>query len=349
VPNGAEHIALAPFVFVKLGTIDYQDSLPMKDKSHSGSAQRRTSRQTAALTLVLCALSALAIGGVRGALVAHFQTVQQKSDDYLLPPTGQTVSMSLGYRSALADLIYAHVLVAYGMHFEERHNFEFVGNYLDAVNALDPKFRDPYRFADTLLTIQPQPVSEASYREARQILERGLAALPYDTELWSSAGQFMAYIAAPRFSDPKETAEWRLAGARKLMRACELVGNNENVPYHCINAATLLSEAGEQSAMNQFLNRFLLVNDDPQVRQLAIAALQRSAPQGYQGVDERLSRLQSAWTKDLPFVTRSALFVLGPATDVAGCAGLHRSDKLACASSWRDWNEVQDRASSPEQ
>jgi hypothetical protein len=294
------------------------------------------------LAVALCALSVWTIASMRSLLTNQFRSASQKSDDYLLPPATQTVSASLGYRSALADLIYAHVLVSYGIHFQEKHNFEFVGAYLDTVNALDPKFRDPYRFADTLLTIQPNPVGIESYAKARQILERGLQALPYDTELWSSAGQFMAYIAAPRFTDEARAAEWRLDGARKLARACELVGNNENVPYHCINAATLLSEAGEQTALTKFLNRFLLVNDDPAVRSLAIAALRRSAPGAEQGLDERVARVQAAWRADLPFVTRSALFVIGPKTDPATCAGLSHSGSVACASSFRDWSERQD-------
>jgi hypothetical protein len=307
------------------------------------------SRRALVLTLLLAALSIIGVASVRMPLVTRFQAVKLKSDDYLLPPTEQTVTASLGYRSALADLIYAHVLVSYGIHFQEKHNFEFIGSYLDTVNALDPKFRDPYRFADTLLTLQPHAVGPASYRKARVILERGLKALPYDTELWSSTGQFMAYIATQRLTNPTEIAEWRLEGARKLARACELVSNNENVPYHCINAATLLSEAGEQAAMKTFLQKVLLVNDDPEIRGLASAALQRSssttAQELNQALEARKTRLQQIWGQDLPFVTRSALFVLGPHTDPARCAGLSRPDELACASSWRDWNEQQEERS----
>ncbi|MEO8900904.1 MAG: hypothetical protein ABI627_05210 [Polyangiaceae bacterium] len=306
-------------------------------------------RNSALSVWVLLLLSAASIATLRPRLVKHFQAVVSTSDDYLLPPTDQAVSLSLGYRSALADMIYAHVLVSYGIHFQEKRNFEFVGNYLDTVNALDPKFRDPYRFADTLLTIQPVAVPERSYYKAKEILERGLKALPYDTELWNSTGQFLAYIAAPRLTNPAEAAAWRLDGARKLARACELAGNNENVPYHCINAATLLSEAGEQAAMNKFLNRFLMVNDDPQVRSLAIAALRRSSPAESHGMDERVLRLQAAWTKDLPFVTRTALFVVGPRTDTAACAGTTHAGSPACASSWRDWSELHDDASNTEQ
>jgi hypothetical protein len=307
-------------------------------------AANRRPRAGSALVLLLAVLSMLAIASTRARLVSRFQSVALKSDDYLLPPTQETVTASLGYRSALADLIYAHVLVSYGIHFQEKHNFEFVGSYLDTVNALDPKFRDPYRFADTLLTIQPTVVGESSYLKARQILERGLRELPFDTELWSSTGQFMAYIAAPRFSDDNLAAEWRLEGARKLARACELIGNNENIPYHCINAATLLSEAGEQAASRRFLERIRLVNDDPEIQGLASAALSRIASQQFnQELEERMKRMVTVWVKDLPFVTRSALFVLSPGTDPALCAGLAHSGDVACASSWRDRSEDQDR------
>jgi hypothetical protein len=300
--------------------------------------------------LLFCALSVIAIAALRPRLVTHFHAVELKSDDYLLPPTEQTVTASLGYRSALADLIYAHVLVSYGIHFQEKHNFEFVGSYLDTVNALDPTFRDPYRFADTLLTIQPNVVGEASYRKARQILERGLVALPYDTELWSSTGQFLAYIGAERLSDPTEQAEWRLDGARRLARACELISNNENIPYHCINAATLLSEAGEQAATKKFLQRLLLVNDDPEIRAMARAALIRASGQdANQELEEHNNWLQTAWKRDLPFVTRSALFVLGPGSDPAWCAGSVHADDPACATSWRDWADAQRRATNSEQ
>ncbi len=307
-----------------------------------GAEPAPSTRRYVLQVVALCAVAALAIHALRPQLLTRFHAAVRESDDYLLPPTNQTLVASLGYRSALADLIYAHVLVSYGIHFQEKHNFEFVSSYLDTVNALDPKFRDPYRFADTLLTIQPNPVEDQSYDKAREILERGLRALPYDTELWSSAGQFMAYIAAPRFSDEAKAKAWRLDGARKLARACELVGSNENVPYHCINAATLLSEAGEQVALNKFLTRFLRVNDDPNVRSLAIAALHRSAPQEEHGLDERVARLQAAWTGDLPFVTRTALFVLGPAPNSPACAGVTRADNVSCASSWRDWTDRQD-------
>lgn len=298
--------------------------------------QPKAPRRGALGSLLLCAVALLAIVAVRVRLVRQFDSATVKSDVLALPPPQQTVVASLGYRSALADLIFSHVLVSYGMHFQEKRQFEFVGNYLDIVNALDPKFRDPYRFADTLLTLQPKRVPFANYRKAREVLERGLTELPYDTELWSSTGQFLAYVAAPQLPDPNERAAWKLDGARKLVRACELISNNENVPYHCITAARLLDDAGEHAAMAKFLERVLLVNDDPEIAAMARHYSREAADSES---ERRRARVQKLWGRDLPFVSRSALYVLGPRADLPRCAGLMDSESPECASSWAVWAE----------
>src|SRR5689334_10314302 len=185
------------------------------------------------------------VAWLRPALAADFHDIQAKSDVYKLPSPEQTYVASLGYRSAVADLIFGHVLVAYGLHFQERRRFEYVGEYLETVTQLDPKFRDPYRFADTLLTLQPEAPPAESYRKARRLQERGLKELPNDQELWSTAGQFLAYLAPSYLPEMEEKLEYQRTGTRYLMRACELIGSNDNIPYHCITAANLLSKQGK--------------------------------------------------------------------------------------------------------
>ncbi|HMJ10958.1 MAG TPA: hypothetical protein VK524_06100, partial [Polyangiaceae bacterium] len=251
-------------------------------------------------------LAAGLIAAVRYRLADAVQKVKAKNDVYALPSPEQTIALSLGYRSALADLLFAHVLVSYGLHFEQKRRFEFVGNYLDTINALDPKFRRPYRFADTLLTMQPKAPRKQDYIKARQILERGLRERPQDTELWLTAGQFMAYLAPPNLKDEKLANEWRIAGARTLAHACELVSDNENIPYHCITAASLFSRAGERSAVVDFLQRFLAVNDNEEMRRLALGYLKTVGAEQYQAdVEERYKRFGEAW--DLPFVNKDLL------------------------------------------
>ncbi|MEB2313460.1 MAG: hypothetical protein OZ928_16575 [Polyangiaceae bacterium] len=308
----------------------------------------RSSSRAAGTLAGLAAMAAAALGVAlaRPRLAARFHELRVTSDSYGLPSPERTVVASLGYRAALADLLYADTLVAYGLHFQERRRFEFVGDYLDTVSALDPKFATPYRFADTLLTLQPVKPRYEDYVRARKILERGMRELPYDEQLHNSAGQFMAYLAVSALKSDEERAEWRLAGARALQRACELVGDNPNIPYHCITAATLLTNAGKREAMVQFLERLLAVSDDPEVRKLALGYLEQQLGNTQrEEVEQRFLRFHDAWGKDLGFVSRGVLLIVGPRFDPARCAGLERALEPGCATTWADWSRAADARS----
>jgi hypothetical protein len=298
-------------------------------------------------------LAALAVIGSGVWLIVHereglngrFLNAQSQSDAYLLPAVEQTYVASLGYRSALADQIFGHVLVSYGLHFQEKRLFEFVGDYLDVINRLDPKFRDPYRFADTLLTLQPVAPPLESYRRARLIQERGLKELPNDQELWATTGQFVAYLATSQLTDAREIAEYRAAGARYLMRACDLVGSNDAIPYHCVTAAALLDRTGNQAAIRQFLERVLSAVDDPAIQELASGYLKRVV--GQQAQEEaaaRQARFRKKWQTDLPFSSKVEIDALGPAFDPAACARRDSAGSADCASSWKSWAKSSDAA-----
>jgi tetratricopeptide (TPR) repeat protein len=300
----------------------------------------RSNRQRASVwaSLALLCGAVAAIAWVRPRLAERFHTLKAKSDVYALPSPEQTVVLSLGYRSALADMIYAHVLVSYGLHFQERRRFEFVGNYLETINELDPKFRDPYRFADTLLTLAPVPPTTEDHIQARKILERGLAELPHDGELHSTAGQFLAYLAPPRFSDPELKKDFRMAGAKVLARACELVGDDETLPHHCITAADLFTRAGEREATIQFLERVLSVVDDEEVRQRALGYLeQKVGEREHERITKRIQAFRDRWVGDLPFTSKGTMLVIGPDFDVARCAGPQNAESSECPTSWSDW------------
>ncbi len=280
--------------------------------------------------------AAAGVGALRAPLVEKFSKVRERSDVYALPKPEQVVVVSLGYRAALADLLFAHVLVWHGLHFSEKRRLEFAAEYLDTIVTLDPTFRDPYYFGDTLIAIQPTKPRREDYVRARRLLERGMDARPFDTELWLSGGQFIAYVAAPWLEDPKEMAEWRLAGARRLAHACEIVDANENIPFHCITAARLFEKAGEHEAMIGFLERFLSVSDDDEVRDLALRTLERVRGERDEqkravGADE----IRAKWRADLPFVTFTKALVLAPDFDPAFCAGGRQG--RACSTSWSAW------------
>lgn len=284
---------------------------------------------------------AFAVSSLQSRLSARFTRLRNTTDVYALPSPDRVVLLSLGYRAALADYLFGHVLVHYGIHFQEKRRFEFVGEYLDTIVALDPKYLDAYRYADTLLTLSPQPPRPEDYRKARELLERGMEQFPRDGDLWLTAGQFMAYLAPGRFPDQATKREWRLAGAKRLAHACELVGDDANLPHHCITAAGLLSREGERDAMIQFLERVMVVNDDPEILEIAQRALERYQVDGARlAVARRTETLDQLRRQHYPGVDKDLMLVLAPPFNAAVCAGVPAPATQACATSWSRWAQT---------
>lgn len=259
-----------------------------------------------------------------------------QDDTYPLPPPEQVVWMSFGYRSAVADFIYAHVLVSYGLHFEEKRRFDDVGRYLDTITTLDPTFAQTYLYADTLLTLQPVPARDEDYDAARALLLKGTRELPTDQRVWLTAGQFIGYLAPPRFTDADKRKEWQLEGARLLSHACELASESRSVPFHCLAAATTLNKAGRREALIQMLSRTLAVNDDPEVRENALNTLRAwVGEQEQEQAALALANVERAWRARFGFASLDAALVWGaPWSDKCLTAG---GQAPRCATSWADF------------
>ena len=299
----------------------------------------RTVGKFACLVLGVCAVAV-----TKTPLNSAFARAKEKHDLLVLPNPERSKLMSLGYRSAMADVLFAHVLVSSGLHLQEKRRYEAASAYLNIVNELDPTFATPYRFADTILTVQATQARLSDYQDARKILERGMSALPYDTDLWLTAGQFFAYIAPPRIAELSTEAvanEWRAEGRRRLARSCELVGNNDAIPYHCVSAAYLFSKAGERQALLQFVERILAVTDDPAIHEQALASLGRVFGEEQKSeMKHRRQRLDRIRKDDLPFVGRDRYLLLGPGVkSVYACLGAKAEQNPDCATSLREFHK----------
>lgn len=311
--------------------------------------KRLTGRLGSVATVL--AMVAVALGGItwsRSRLIGSFAKAKDQYDVYALPKPEHVRVMSLGYRSALADILFAQVLVSSGIHLAEKRRYESAANYLRTINELDPKFYSPYRYADTILTLQSVKPRLEDYVAARSILERGMEEFKSDMALWLSAGQFMAYLAAPHVAELAGQAtaeEWRREGARRLARSCELVGTDENAPHHCVTAAHLLSKSGELEALAQFVERVLAVNDDPEVQQRALASLARAVGEDEQRkLTNRRQRYDRLRARGLYFVGKDRFLLIGPGFDALSCLDRHTATSADCATSFAQYHERLDLA-----
>jgi hypothetical protein len=293
--------------------------------------------------LALLSLGVFASQLIRSGLAGDFARARIRHDVYALPSPRQAIAMSLGYRAALAELLFAHVLVESGLHLQQHRRFETLTAYLTTVIELEPKFATPYRMADTLLTFQVGKPTLRDFKDARMFVERGMRELPFDQEVHLVAGQYLAYLAAPHIADlagREEAERWRLAGARALARSCELIGHDENIPYHCITAARLFDAAGERQAMQRFLERILAINDDEEIRRMALGYLGRTLGDlEREDTERRFNELDGIRKADLPFVGKNRYLLLPPHYDPCACVGYLANTQPKCATSLFDWHQ----------
>jgi hypothetical protein len=293
------------------------------------------------VTLGLVLASAATITAVRGTLASVHQRVKEESDVYVLPPPDQVVTLSLGYRSALVDLLWAHVLVSQGLHTYERRHFENLSLFLDSINELEPTFREPYLLADALFTFQGFAPSREEVLKARAVMERGSRELPYDGQVWLSLGQFVAFIGPGTYlTDEKEAQQWRMEGAQILARAAELGGENANITWQTLGAAGIFHRAGQRDAEIRLRLRALAVTDDPELQDRLRRELGRLLSEEQKETSLDLDRkLVDLWQTEFPFIPRGMMLVVGPPAEPARCAGPGHERDPACATTWRSWAE----------
>lgn len=302
---------------------------------------RRGAVLQSAAVAVLLVICAGVIGRVRPVLTERLAKGEGSRDDlYVLPSPERVAVMSLGYRSALADLLWGHALVWSGIAFVEKRRFAYLGEYLDVINALDPQFRDPYLNADLLLTFQVIPTPLEDYYKAREVLERGVAEHADDAELWLQLGQFVgtlapAYIA--KLEDEEKAQAWEMDGARYVARACELGASDPKIVRFCAVAAGLYAKLGKDQALESFLERLIGLTDNPEVRERALWKLEAMRGERVRiEARERAATMRLIWSADLPFVSRLMYASLGPPFNTWKCAGVRSGSEQGadCATRW---------------
>lgn len=300
----------------------------------------------AVLNAAVLASCATAIAWSRPKVADDYDELGTTGEIYAIPSEDQLVVFSLGYRSAMADLLFGRTMVAAGVHFAEKRVFHHLDAYLKGIIALDPKYLDVYRYADTLLNLSTVEMPKENLAIAREIQERGLKEFPHDPELWLSTGHFMAYLAPSRFTDENMKREWRLAAIPILQHACDIWPTQEALPDTCLSSATLYNQAGEIGAAISSLERLIAVTDDERLRARASEKLRGLAGErAARKVQESLRQLEPLREGDLPAVSPLRYQLLSPPFDERRCVGGKGAfGSLECATSFLDRSDILEKA-----
>lgn len=297
----------------------------------------------------LWAVAAALIAVSREPAAATHRHVKETSDVYVLPPPDQVVAMSLGHRAAVADYLWATVLVEQGLHTFDKRRFENMPYLIETINALDPTFREPYLLIEALTIFQTNDVPVEDIRRAREVLERGVKNLPNDTEVLVAAGSFIGLMAPSSYlTDPAEKERWMIDGSAYLERAAKLGDDSKAIGWQALSGVSLLRKAGKQREAVQFLERALAGTDDEELRarirqmldrmaELDGAYRQSEARKAEVAARKRQEYIREVLRTRYRIVGVSGARVLGPPYDAAYCAGgKHRSDPR-CAFDWAGW------------
>lgn len=286
-----------------------------------------------AISVLLFLIGAVGIARVQPGLVRKTKLAKEKEDVVLLPPPDKLRAITLHYNAMVADFLWAKLLLEYGQHWADRRVFAHAPRYMDAILALDPKFRQVYEFSDSILVFRSGLVAGLDDAKlAREYYERGLEELPNDADLRLRYGQFLAFLGPSYVKDPAVLEEWRVTGARAIMRAVELGADADA----SLSAATILGKSGEREAMTQSLLRAYALASDEKTKSDILARLSHLKVDGdIDGMRRAYEAFKEYREERFPFLSVTQLQLAGPVRDPAECAGLAQSRTRACIGDWR--------------
>ncbi len=296
----------------------------------------------AGLVAALVVVSALGVARTQPRLARLAHDVKEKDEVYSLPPPAQLRVFVLGYDAAAVDLLWAKLLVEFGIHWHDKREFH-ADPYIDAILYLEPTYDRIYRFADTLLCYHPLHGTEADARKTRAILERGTRERPWDFEVWQEYGQFSAFL-GPGFLTSADTAEkdrWRRDGALAMARAADLGAPSSGA----LIAATMLDRYGEHNAAVEALTRQYAADDDPDDRAEIAAKLARLEATDLFTPERKAMETLESLRADWRFLPTTDFLLLGPFVEADRCVGPASVDDPVCDRDWQ--SRIVDPAAAP--
>jgi len=134
---------------------------------------------------------------VLAVLVASTLTVHRAAENRLeaggarvaaLPSIAFLETAALGYRSAVADLVWLQAVQYYGEHRQGGNDFSEFRHFVHVVNVLDPQFAHPYVFGAVVLATEGRDLAGAL-----EVLRRGARANP-ESALFAFEMGFLNYV-----------------------------------------------------------------------------------------------------------------------------------------------------------
>jgi tetratricopeptide (TPR) repeat protein len=282
-----------------------------------------TMKRLASGCVIFAALAAAASGDYfRSAAQRHFAATQTYEDVYYLPARDYLVLGSLGYRIALADLLWMKALVYYGEELSHRGSVKNLFRYGDAMLALDPDFKRVYRWIASSAIYRPGTITVDDARAAIRYLERATRRFPDDGELaWDLGANYTYELAALLPIGPQREAA-RRKGLDYLEAA---VLRNAGPPWLVLQTASQLRTLGQREQAIRHLEDVYASIMDTNVKHEIELQLTRLRSATYTEALRRTNEeLEAARSRDFPYLDINLYLLVGPRPPFGGDAWLVR-------------------------
>jgi hypothetical protein len=236
----------------------------------------------------------------------------QTQDVLYLPPPSRLRVMSLGYREAVADLVWIRAVIFAGDNIGGQ-NFEWIGRYLEVIFDLAPTFRRPYEWGGVTAVYSGEEIDREMVDRAITLYRRGLAHFPEDHEMLFALGMLLARdVQQVEGYDEVERVEAKEEGATLIRRAAAFGAP----PLVRQLAATLLDESASDQLAIQYLESQLLVVEDEDYRRLLERKLHRLVgEQGLETLERVRTEFEARRQADLPYVSPSLYALISSASN----------------------------------
>jgi hypothetical protein len=207
--------------------------------------------------------AALVLRAVRLEAFAQHRAGRQYKDIYYLPSVRWLPVLSLGYRQALADLIWCKSLIYFGEELSHKGQVKYVFEYTDAILALDPDFRQAYRWVATAAIYRPTEITMEVGLRAADYLRRAVERWPADGELHWDYGSLLRFELAPLEKDPKRKRSLMERAAPHLEAAAR---HGAGPPWLALNNVDLLNKLGRTEQSIHHLEELYATVQDKEVK-----------------------------------------------------------------------------------
>lgn len=229
----------------------------------------------------------------------EFLQSQSYEDVYYLPPPTQLQTASLGYREALADIVWMRALVYLGQEFQAQGDLEHVFRYTDALLALDPQFRAPYDWIATAALYRPTEIDSEEAKRVLPYLRRAAAQFPDDGDMAWLVGATMVYDVAPMLSE-EDARGVREEGNVYLQTAARLGSGPEWLVMANISQ---LERLGQFDQMERHIQEMLPLVDDLAIRdELLLRLREVRGASAAEAARAALQARESSWQRDRPWL-----------------------------------------------